>query len=116
MQNTFTAALIASQVVLAAEDGLNVGGIGTGRDAAQVYNLFGDNGSQVVMRLHLYEEDEVLHVDATLSAVGINDQKWWDYGFCFRPVDATQVLSYDCLGIRFNYDHANLETEGEFGH
>ena len=63
------------------------------------------------LRLNLYDKDvgelgNEFHGDITLSVAGAFDGKFFDMGWCFRPVYAaheSSSLNYNCLNVRFYY-------------
>ena len=86
--------------------------------------MAGGKDAQMAMRLNLYDKSigvggHEFHGDVVLSVVGAIDEKLFDMGWCFRPYnddDNDSSPLFDCISVRWFYDHDSIEKIGESGH
>ena len=103
---------------------VNLGGDGTGRDKAQTYHMAGGRDAKMTMKLNLYDKSIgpggfEFHGDVVVSVVGALDKELFDMGWCFRPlseVDNNASTMFDCISVRWYYDHKQIDKIGEPGH
>jgi len=78
--------------------------------------MAGGKADQISLRLNLYDKSVgergwEFHGDVALSVVDAIDKQWYEMGWCFRPIDASNSSTrYDCLQILFYYDNDNIEV------